>query len=71
MTAKRAHWTSGVARSHEELEEADADFWARATPEERVEAAWTLNEELWMLMHPDEALPRLRGAAAGVRRRGR
>jgi hypothetical protein len=36
MTAKRANWTWGIARSHEELAEADVAFWARATPEERL-----------------------------------
>lgn len=35
---RRANWTGGVARSFEEADAADGDFWMKATPQERLRA---------------------------------
>lgn len=56
----------GVARSHEELDELDLDFWLAAAPEERVRAAWLIHEEVRLLRN-DGPSPRLQRSIGGVR----
>jgi hypothetical protein len=58
-------WEGGRVRSHEDLDEADAAFWARATPSERFAASLELALTAWSLKHPNEPPPSLRVARRG------
>jgi hypothetical protein len=52
----RASWETRIFRNDPEGEaEADAEFWARMSPEERVLAAWALSQEMHALAHPEDA----------------
>ena len=54
----RAKWETRIFRNDPQGEaRADARFWARMTPAERVLAAWTLSLEAYLLANPDAALP--------------
>ncbi len=57
----------GVAKSHEELDALDLEFWLSVDPRERIGAACLLHEEAREL-RGDAPFPRLQGAAGGVRR---
>ncbi len=48
--------TTRVFRRRAEHEAADAAYWRALSPEERVNLAWRLSEELWRLRgeFPDE-----------------
>jgi hypothetical protein len=50
----RASWETRIFRNDPEGEaDADARFWARLSPAERVLAAWALSLETHALAHPD------------------
>jgi hypothetical protein len=52
----RASWETRIFRDDPEGEaDADAEFWARMPPEERVLAAWALSQEMHALAHPEDA----------------
>jgi hypothetical protein len=54
----RASWETRIFRDDPEGEaDADAEFWARMSPEERILAAWTLSQEMHALAHPEDAPP--------------
>jgi hypothetical protein len=63
---RRGMW-GGVARSHDELDERDLDFWLSIQPAERIGAACRLHEEARLLRN-DAPFPRLQGSPGGVRR---
>jgi len=50
-------WVGGVARSHEELDEVDAQFWHDAGPAMRFIASIELAFTAWALGHPNENAP--------------
>ena len=60
----------GVAKSHDELDERDLEFWLAVEPAERIGAARLLHEEARRL-RGDAPFPRLPGSPGGVRRLGR
>ncbi|XYH93375.1 hypothetical protein ACMHYB_36730 [Sorangium sp. So ce1128] len=50
----RASWETQIFRNDPQGEaDADARFWARMSPAERVLAAWALSQEMHALAHPD------------------
>jgi hypothetical protein len=50
----RASWETRIFRNDPDGEaEADARFWARLSPAERVHAAWALSLEMHALAYPD------------------
>jgi hypothetical protein len=54
----RASWDTRIFRDDPEGEaDADAEFWGRMSPEERVLAAWTLSQEMHALAHPEDDAP--------------
>lgn len=57
---RRRTWTGGVACSHAEAEEADIEFWARATPAERVRGLTELVNEMYALGANDGSAPDFR-----------
>jgi hypothetical protein len=64
---RRAGMWGGVAKSHEELDERDLEFWLSVDPAERIGAACLLQEEARLLRN-DAPFPRLQGSPGGVRR---
>ncbi len=54
---RRATWRGGVVRSFAEAEEADLDFWANASPDDRMEAMTQLLFEAATLGSDREAPP--------------
>lgn len=66
---KRRGMFGGVARSHEELDERDLEFWLGVDPAERIGAACLLHEEARLLRN-DAPFPGLQGSPGGVRRLG-
>ena len=67
---RHAGMWGGVARSHDELDELDLEFWLAATPAERLRAAWLIHEEVRALRN-DGPSPRFQRSVGGVRRRER
>jgi hypothetical protein len=65
---RRATW--GIARSHQELEDIDLEFWQAATVGERFEAVAAMGEEAAAIARDDESSVGFQGAPFGVRRRG-
>jgi hypothetical protein len=54
----RAGWETRIFRNDPEGEaDADARFWARMSPQDRVLLAWALSQEMHALAHPDAAPP--------------
>ena len=52
----RRSWETRVFRDDPEGEaDADAAFWARMSPAERMLAAWELSQEVYALAHPEDA----------------
>jgi hypothetical protein len=50
----RASWETRIFRNDARGEaDADARFWLRMSPVERVLAAWALSQEMHALAHPD------------------
>jgi hypothetical protein len=50
----RASWETAIFRDAPEAEaQADARFWARLSPTERILTAWALSQEMYALAHPD------------------
>ena len=47
--ARRATWTGGVARSFDELEERGVEFWANASPSQKLTAMWQLIVDAWVI----------------------
>ncbi|HEY8079512.1 MAG TPA: hypothetical protein VIF62_35520 [Labilithrix sp.] len=66
---RRATWTGGVARSFDEMEEADLEFWLSATPEERIRSVTMLIDEMRAMEGDDGPRPRLQRSVGGVRPR--
>ena len=55
---RRAGWETRIFRNDPEGEaDADAEFWARMSPEERILATWTLSQEMHALAQPEDASP--------------
>lgn len=67
--ARRVTWQGGVARSFEEMEERDLEFWLRASPAERIRAVHLLSLEVARLRGDDGPPPRLQRSLGGVRSR--
>ena len=68
--ARRRKWKGGVARSSEEAEAMDFEFWMAATPEERLLGVTQLIEEM-SIISGQHAPTRLQRSVGGVRpRRG-
>jgi hypothetical protein len=63
---RRAEWQGGVARSFEEMERHDLEFWLRATPGERIRAIAELAATVAALKGDDGRLQR---SVGGVRPR--
>lgn len=69
---RRASWETRVFRNDPEGEaDADARFWARLSPAERVLTAWALSQEMHALADPaaPPAEPRLSRSVVRVVRR--
>ena len=64
---RRAEWAGGVARSFEEMDEVDLDFWVATTPEQRVRAMWSIVEDALALKGHRGPAPRLQRSVGGVR----
>ncbi len=47
-----------------ESDQADREFWASLTPEQRIEETWRLTVELWELKGWDIGEPGLRGPSS-------
>ncbi len=67
--ARRTTWQGGVARSFEEMEARDLEFWLRASPAERIRAVHLLSFEIARLKGDDGPPPRLQRSLGGVRPR--
>lgn len=65
----RDGWVWGVAKSHQELDEADWDFWRSQTPDERLAATFQASIDAWML-HDGDTVDGIDLRAFGVRKRG-
>jgi hypothetical protein len=64
----RASWETAIFRDAPEAEaQADARFWARLSPTERILTAWALSQEMYALAHPDAAAPEPRLRRSVVR----
>jgi len=59
----------GVTKSHEELHEADWEFWRSQTPDARLAATFQASVDAWML-HNGDALDGIDLKAFGVRKLG-
>jgi len=68
---RRRTWRGGVARSFEEMEAVDLDFWLAMTPEDRLRAMWSAMEDQLALQGENGPSPRLQRSIGGVRARER
>ena len=66
---RRRTWTGGVARSFEEADEMDLEFWMNATPAERLRGVTQLVFEMHEWAGDGGSPPRLQRAVGGVRKR--
>jgi hypothetical protein len=66
---RRRTWRGGVARSFEEMEDVDLDFWLDMTPEDRLRAMWSVVEDVLVMQGENGPPPRLQRSAGGVRTR--
>jgi len=66
---RRRTWTGGVARSFEEAESMDLEFWLSATPAQRIRGMTQLIAEMHGWSGDGGPPPRLQRAVGGVRRR--
>ncbi|MBO6936128.1 MAG: hypothetical protein JJ863_14195 [Deltaproteobacteria bacterium] len=64
-----ATWSGGVARSFEEADQLDLDYWLEVPPAQRIAMVWTLVEDVLSLRGDDGAPPRLQRSVGGVRHR--
>lgn len=62
-------WVWGVTKSHEELDEADWEFWRSQTPDARLAATFQASVDAWML-HDGDTLDGIDLKAFGVRKLG-
>lgn len=62
-------WVWGVAKSHQELDEADWEFWRSRSPDERLAATFQASVDAWML-HGGDRLAGIDLTAFGVRKLG-
>jgi len=62
-------WAWGVAKSHQELDEADWEFWRSRSPDERLAATFQASFDAWML-HDGNRLDGIDLTAFGVRKLG-
>ena len=60
----------GKGRVSEDDGSFDREFWASATPEERVQAIFELRQLYYEVMHPGSGAERLDRSVGGTRRRG-
>lgn len=67
---RRATWTFGVAHGFDEMTKADLEFWARATPAERIRGLTELIFEMSWIRGEHEPPARLLRSVFGVRPRG-
>jgi hypothetical protein len=66
--ARRATWSGGVARTLEELDAAGQEFWARATPGQKLTAMLEMLTDAWVLEGKHGPAPRFQGSIVGVGR---
>lgn len=66
---RRKTWTGGVARSAEEADAYDLEFWMAATPAERIRGVTQLIDEMRRIGGDDGPAPRLQRSVGGVRKR--
>jgi hypothetical protein len=66
--ARRVSWTGGVARSFEELEAKDVEFWADASPAAKLTAMMQLLTDAWVIEGKNGPAPRFQGSVVGVGR---
>lgn len=62
-------WAWGTAKSHEELDEADWEFWLSRTPDERLAATFQASIDAWTL-HEGVHVQGIDLAVCGVRKLG-
>jgi hypothetical protein len=65
----RGDWVWGVAKSHQELDEADWEFWRSLTPDERLAATFQASIDAWML-HDGDTVDGIDLREFGVRKLG-
>lgn len=65
---RRATWSSGVARSFDELDARGLEFWANAAPSAKLQAMWDAIVEAWVIQGNHGPPPRFDGSASGVGR---
>jgi hypothetical protein len=68
---RRARWAGGVARSHQDLEQIDFEFWQRASPTQRFDAIRQMAIESGVISREHGSAPGLSGLPGGTRPRGR
>lgn len=62
-------WVWGTAESHEELDEADWEFWRSRSPDERLAASFQASIDAWSL-HKGEPAKGIDLSVYGVRKLG-
>lgn len=62
-------WAWGTVKSHEELDEADWEFWRSRSPDERLAATFQASIDAWML-HGGDHVEGIDLAVFGVRKLG-
>ena len=65
----KGDWVWGVAKSHQELNEADWEFWRSQTPDQRLAASFQASVDAWVL-HAQETVDGIDLTAFGVRKLG-
>jgi hypothetical protein len=65
--ARRSRYTGGVARSFDEMEQVDLDFWLAMSPADRLRAMWSIVEDSLALEGERGPTPRLSRSTGGVR----
>jgi hypothetical protein len=66
---RRRTWRGGVARSFEEMDDIDLDFWLAMSPEDRLRAMWSVVEDVLALQGENGPPPRLQRSVGGIRAR--
>ena len=64
-------WTWGVARTHEEAEQADIAFWQAASPSDRLSAILAVSSDTWSLQYGHDASPDFKDLLTAFARRRR
>ena len=64
-------WAWGTAKSHEELDEADWEFWRSRSPDERLAATFQASRDAWILHDGDDPVEGIDLSVFGVRKLGK